>query len=204
SFTFLDSPWDRFLAGEDDALTDAQARGALLFYGDAKCSVCHSGALLTDQKFYNIGVRPVSRGPDSTEFLDRGVAHRSIAGPDDSFAFRTPPLRNVALTAPYMHTGIYNDLEQVIRHKMDIERGLWLYDSSIMRPEFSRLVHHGADRLSQVAETLVPWLSLGIELTDDEIADLVAFLESLTSPSALDLSHVIPESVPSGLEIPIP
>jgi cytochrome c peroxidase len=204
SFTFIDSPWDRFIAGDDSALTVQQARGARLFYGKARCASCHTGELFTDNKFHNIGARPIGRGPDKTEFMDRGAAHRSIAGSEGSFAFRTAPLRNVELTPPYMHNGIYNDLESVVRHKTDIKTYLWSYDYTQLRPEFERLVHHDPERLEVVEMTLSPILVGGVDLTEQEIQDIVAFLHALTSPSARDLSHTRPESVPSGLEIPNP
>ena len=206
SFTFLDSPWDRFVAGDDDALSEAQVRGAQLFFGKAQCVACHSGELFSDQKFHNIGVRPLGRSPDPTELVDRGVAHRSVAGPEASYAFRTPPLRNVALTAPYMHNGTYRSLEAVIRHKMNIQRSLLVYDASQLRKEFQPYVHYDPMRLAMVGRTLDDTLALGdgLELTNLEIEQLVSFLESLTSPSATNLAGVVPESVPSGLEIPNP
>ena len=204
SFTFIDSPWDRFIAGDDSALTVQQARGARLFYGKARCASCHNGELFTDNKFHNIGARPLGRGPDKTEFMDRGAAHRSVAGPDFSFAFRTAPLRNVELTPPYMHNGIYSDLETVVRHKTDIRTYLRSYDYTQIRPEFQRLVHHDPERLAVVEMTLSPILADGVDLTDQEIDDIVAFLKALTSPSARDLAHTRPDSVPSGLEIPNP
>lgn len=70
SFSFYDSPFDRFLADENDALNEAQIRGALLFYGKANCVSCHSGKLLTDQKHYNMGVVPIGPGPNEQEDYD--------------------------------------------------------------------------------------------------------------------------------------
>lgn len=205
SFTFLDSPWDRFVAGEDDALTDQQVRGALVFFSDkAKCSACHAGPLFTDQLPHNIGVPPIGSGPDPTEYLDRGVTHRSLAGPAAAFAFRTPPLRNVELTAPYMHNGAYATLEGVIRHKNHTKLALWNYDITQLRPEFQVQVHRRPESFEAVEATLSPLLQEPLELTDQEVEDLVAFLKSLTSPSARDLSHIVPESVPSGLLVEIP
>ncbi|MCB0238120.1 MAG: hypothetical protein KDH08_05655, partial [Anaerolineae bacterium] len=107
AFTLLDSPWDRFLAGDDSALsTDAQ-HGALLFYGDAGCARCHSGNLLTDQEFHNAAVPQLGPGKGrQNPYIDLGRA-RETGNPDDRFAFRTPPLRNVALTGPWMHNGAF-------------------------------------------------------------------------------------------------
>ena len=72
AFTFHDSPWDRFLAGDDQALDADQLAGAKLFYGKAKCSDCHSGRLMTDQEAHNIGIIPIGPGPDLDKDADYG------------------------------------------------------------------------------------------------------------------------------------
>jgi len=206
AFTLLDSPFDRFLAGDDDALDEAALAGAHLFYGKARCADCHSGKLLTDQRAHNIGVIPIGPGPDHDEITDFGIAHRSNAGLDQKFAFRTPPLRNVALTGPYMHNGAYATLEAAVRHHLDPERALDRYDSSQLEPEFRGAVHDDPRVLRDVKRTLSPLLHPLPRLDDEEVEALLAFLHSLTSPSASELDHVIPESVPSGLELvdPVP
>ncbi len=204
TFSFTDAPWDEFLRGDDEALTDEQARGAKLFYGDAGCSSCHGGEIFTDQELYNWGVPPKTKGPETLDYLDRGAAHRSHAGPDRYFHFRTPPLRNVELTGPYMHNGVYETLEDVIRHKIDPIESLWNYDSSHLGPIFRQQVHNNEDSLAAVESTISSQVLTIPEMSDDEISDLIAFLKSLTSPSARDLEHVELDSVPSGLEIPDP
>ncbi len=208
AYTLTDSPWDRFIAGDDEALSPEALRGAKLFYGKAMCSSCHSGTLMTDQQVYNLGVIPLGSGPSSRQTtnkkIDRGVAHRSLAGPEDEFKFRTPPLRNVELTAPYMHTGTYNTLEAVVRHKNNTPVYLWSYDASQLRPEFLVQLHKQRESFERVESTLEPLFQKPLGLTEDEIQDLVAFLEALTDPQARDLSHTAPERVPSGLPINIP
>lgn len=201
AFTLLDSPFDRFLDGDDAALDDEAFTGARLFFGKARCAECHSGRLLTDQLNHNIGVIPIGPGPDENEIVDFGVAHRSNAGLDEKFAFRTPPLRNVALTAPYMHNGAYATLEAAVRHHLNPERALDRYDRSQLEPEFRGAVHDDPRILRDVKRTLSPLLHPLPRLDDEEVAALVAFLHSLTSPSATQLGHFIPESVPSGLEL---
>lgn len=208
AYTLTDAPWDRFVAGEEDAVGIDALRGAKLFYGEALCSTCHSGTLMTDQEFYNLGVMPLGSGPASRQTtskkIDRGVAHRSLAGGEDAFKFRTPPLRNVALTGPYMHTGVYNSLEAVIRHKNNTPVSLWNYDVRQLREEFMFEINNDPESLMKVEATLDPMFRKPLGLTDEEVLDLVAFLESLTSPQASDLSHTAPDSVPSGLPINIP
>lgn len=199
SFTLTESPWDRFLRGDDSALNASQKRGAMLFFGRAQCSRCHSGDLLSDQQFYNLAVVPLGRGPDPYAFVDRGAAHRSHADRTMDFSFRTPPLRNVELTAPYMHNGTYTTLEAVIRHKNDALSSLWSYDEGNLTTMFARQLHRSQEVLERVESTVEPLFSTPLGLSDDDIDDLVSFLRALTDPRARDLTDLIPESVPSGL-----
>lgn len=201
AFSFNDSPYDRYVAGDDTALTEQQKAGALLFYGDAGCASCHSGSLLTDQAFHNIGVPQFGPGKGGNEldfgrFLETGRV-------DDMFAFRTPPLANIALTAPYMHNGAYASLEAAVRHHFDPETALAQYDISQIDAVAQPFYHGNTGTNAQILKTISPKLEDTAEatLSDAEIAQLLAFLESLTSPSAQDLSHLIPDSVPSGLPV---
>ncbi|MEM7198276.1 MAG: cytochrome c peroxidase, partial [Pseudomonadota bacterium] len=102
-----DSPWDEYLAGNDDALLASQKAGMALFFGKGNCAQCHSGKLFSDQKFYNLAVPQF--GPGRTRKFDpmpRDVGRMGFTDRlEDAYRFRTPPLRNVALTAPYGHNG---------------------------------------------------------------------------------------------------
>lgn len=202
AFTFDDSPFDHYLRGDTDALTDQQKRGAFLFYGKADCASCHGGPNLTDEALYNIGVRPIGTGPSTHYESDLGAVLRSNAGVDKKYAFRTPSLRNVELTGPWMHNGAYTTLEGAVRHHLDYKAALWNYDPSQLDEEFQRYVHQREEDIAEVEETLEPVEP--IELSDAEVDDLVAFLESLTSPSATDLEGLRPEAVPSGYPVPDP
>jgi len=206
AYTLLDSPWDKFLAGDDSALNPAELRGAQLFYGRANCVECHSGRLTTDQQMHNIGVMPIGPGPDHEEDADYGVAHRSNAGMDQAYAFRTPPLRNVELTGPYMHNGAYTTLEAAVRHHFDPIHALDTYDPAQLEPEFRGAVHSDDEDVQRILRRNLTDKLPPIEppVTDAEVNDLLAFLKSMTSPSALDLSHTIPDSVPSGLKMVSP
>lgn len=200
AFTHADSPWDTYLRGDESALSDKAKQGAYLFYGEANCASCHTGPLLTDENLYNIGVRPIGPGPDEYYDIDLGAALRSHAGEDKKFAFRTPSLRNVALSGPWMHNGAYTTLEATVRHHLDPKAALWNYDPSQLDEEFQAYVHRREEAIRSVEETLEPMPVQ--DLSDEEVDALVAFLESLTSPSAEDLGHLEPEAVPSGLPIP--
>ncbi len=204
AFSFYDSPFDRFLAGEDDALNDSQLRGALLFYGKANCASCHTGKLLTDQDHYNMGVIPIGPGPNPEEDYDLGIMLRSDYDLEDRFKFRTPPLRNVELTGPYMHNGAYTSLEAAVRHQLNPGTELDNYDAGQLEPEFRGAVHDSKEVIKLVKKTMDPAHKLPAFYTDGEVADLVEFLKSLTSPSARNLESTIPESVPSGLPMVLP
>lgn len=98
------APLDRFLAGDQSALSPGARRGMDLFLGEAGCVRCHHGPLLSDGKFYRLGV----------SFQDAG--REAVSGKrDDRGKFRTPTLRNVASTAPYMHDGSLQTLEDVVQ-----------------------------------------------------------------------------------------
>lgn len=200
AFTFTDSPWDRWLAGEDAALNDLQIRGAELFYGDAGCATCHSGTLMTDQRHYNIGAPQVGPGRGASAPLDFGrqlVTH----APGDLFAFRTPPLRNVALTGPWMHNGAFHSLEQTVRHHFAPEL-CWSEHFTFdgMEPELAELVHRTESLRRVILATVDPGLP-DFQPKDGDVAALVAFLEGLSSPSMADLDVLVPASVPSGLPL---
>lgn len=138
------SPFDRFLAGEKDALSDQAKRGLELFRGDAGCIECHNGPLLSDGKFYRLGV----------SFKDEGRA--KITGKkEDRYRFRTPGLRNIAETGPYMHDGSQKTLEEVVTFY------------------FRGIPASGPDGLSLDAEAL-DFLSFS------DIDSMVAFLKSLS------------------------
>lgn len=103
---FGNSPYDQFLNGDSAALSTSQKRGLFLFESNRlQCSKCHSGVLLTDYSFQNIGMEP--------QFEDSGRA-RITYQPEDANKFVTPSLRNVAITSPYMHNGSMKTLEEVI------------------------------------------------------------------------------------------
>ena len=104
------SPYDRFRNGDKSALTDQQQRGMRIFFGGGNCWSCHSGASLTDERFHNTGVA-FRRSDLSDEGRFLITKH-----PSDRRAFKTPTLREVARTAPYMHDGSIATLEQVVEH----------------------------------------------------------------------------------------
>ncbi len=201
ALTRTDSPFDRYLQHDDAALTTEQKRGALLFFGNkARCASCHGGPLLGSQNFANAGVPQLGPGTGGGAPLDFGrgeLAHQDFA----RFWFRATPLRNVELTAPYMHDGAFATLEAVLHHYNDVPRALREYDVSQLPPALQPMYHGDDATLSGVLATLDGRLSAPLGLTDVEIRELVAFLKSLTDPAARDLSALTPARVPSGLPV---
>ncbi|MFN0181502.1 MAG: cytochrome-c peroxidase [Gemmatimonadales bacterium] len=195
------SPFDRYLDRDDQALTTEQKRGGLLFFGKARCSSCHNGPFLGGQGLANVGAPQVGPGRSPGSPLDRGRGEFE-ADPFYRFAFRVAPLRNVELTAPYFHSGVYPTLEAVVKHYNNVPVALANYDPSQLAPDVRPLYRGDAATTTAVLATLDGRLRQPLGLTDAETAQLVAFLKSLTDPAARDLRSVAPVRVPSGLPIP--
>lgn len=199
-FTRTRSPFDRYLERDDAALSTAEKRGALLFFGKAQCSGCHNGPFLGGQGIANVGAPQIGSGGVKQPPLDLGRGEH-----DNSdfyrFAFRVAPLRNVELTAPYFHSGAYRSLEAVVRHYNDVVKSLGTYDPSQLDPDVRPSYRGDPATVAAVLATLDGRLRRPLGLTDPEIGELVAFLKALTDPSARNLSAVVPASVPSGLPV---
>lgn len=174
-----DSDFDRFVRGEDGALTELQKRGLELFFGEANCGECHGGPMLSNFRFVVNGTPQIGPGKETVAGDDMG--RMEVTGSSaDRLAFKVPSLRNVALTAPYMHDGVFATLEEVVR----------FYDRGA-RPRHDLVTD----------EMLHPVLREPLGLSPADVDALVAFMVSLTDPGfALDpLLLTVPDSVPSGL-----
>ncbi|MCG7520557.1 cytochrome-c peroxidase [Ruegeria sp. Ofav3-42] len=184
-----DSPFDQYLAGDTNALSPAQTNGMDLFFGKAQCSICHSGPLLSDQKFHALALPPF--GPGRTRQWDPYVRDVGRMGEsdrlEDAYRFRTPMLRNVALTAPYGHNGAFPDLESMIRHHLDPAASLanWVPEMAalpkvpwLQKADF--VVWQDQFEMQRVRRKIdiAP-----LTLSQAEITDLVAFLHALTGSS---------------------
>lgn len=200
AWTKMDSPWDRYVAGDDTALGDAAKQGALLFYGRAGCSNCHRGNLFTDQLHHNVAVPQVGPGAGAAAPDDLGLGARTGQALDN-YKFRTPPLRNVELTGPWMHDGAYTTLVAAVRHMANPEWGIRNYDPRQLDAELMGMVHNDAAAQARILANLDPLVAKPAPLTEAEIDLLVKFLESLTAPSSRDQSAEIPATVPSGLPV---
>ena len=201
AFTRTNSPFDRYLARDNSALTADEKRGGILFFGKAQCASCHFGALMGGTNFANIGVPQFGPGVGTASPLDRGRGELFPTFSFYDFAFRVPSLRNVELTAPYMHNGAYSSLEQVVRHYTNADSALRNYDVNQLPPELRGAYRGDAASIAKITANLDGRLRQGIKLTPAEQAQVVAFLKALTDPAARDLTSSIPASVPSGLPI---
>lgn len=153
SLVSADSPYDHFLAGDEAALSPAAARGEVIFNGEqGECFHCHSGYNLTSNAFKNNGTLPDD--PDE--------GRREVTLKDSDFGkFKVPTLRNVAVTAPYMHDGSLATLSEVIEAYAQGGRG---------HPKTDPTIHP-------------------LDLTEEDKADLLAFLEALTDEAFLSNPH---------------
>lgn len=195
TFTMPNSPWDRYLEGEEGAIVDAAKRGALLFYGDAGCSDCHSGSLLTDQKFHNMCTPQVGVGID----WGRGGYTGLVS---ERFAFRTPPLRQVSFTAPYFHAGTHASLQSAIRYHLDPCAELRLYEGDGLSDDVESLLIQNEALYTEIESTAEDVAKQRTALSDDEISDLVQFLEAMSDPDVVhNIASWVPDSVPSGLPV---
>ena len=141
-----DSPFDRYMIGDKNALTAPEKRGLILFVSKAACTQCHNGINFTDNQFHNIGLPQV--GPLKEDMGRYGITKIE----KDKRRFKTPTLRNVALTPPYMHDGVFKTLEEVVD----------FYNKG------------GGNDPNKSAKILK------LNLSDQEKEDLIAFLKSLT------------------------
>lgn len=139
------SPADRFdVGGDQEALTEDAQRGLTLFRGKARCTRCHSGFNFSDEKFHNIGIGWDTNTVDLGRFME-------TKNPEDIGAFKTPTLREISRTAPYMHDGRFATLEDVVN-----------------------FYNQGGIKNPHLDNTIIP-----LELTAEEKHDLVALLRSL-------------------------
>lgn len=171
SLVSLNSAYDRYAHGDENALTDNQKQGHSIFRSFvARCSQCHSPPLFTNQESAAIGA------PDADgRGFDKGVGGVN-SDPNSLGAFKIPSLRNISLTAPYMHNGQFESLDEVVEF-YNKPRGHALPDKS---------------------PVIVHWHLLHPDLTKDELKALVAFLHSLEDETMMPK---IPATVPSGLPV---
>jgi len=150
--------YDRFLSGEYHVFTDDEVVGLHLFRTKARCMNCHSGPYLTDTSFHNIGLTYYKR-----KYEDLG-RYNVTKNPEDVGRFRTPSLRELERTRPWMHNGLFDNLEGIVN----------MYNSGMLQPP--KTEEQKNDPLFPKTDRLIKKL----DLTKEEKAQLVAFLKTLT------------------------
>lgn len=201
SLTFINSPWDRYLRGDSTAMTEEQKRGALVFFGRGACDACHNGPLLSNFTTHNEGVPQFGPGQGNGPSGREDFGFENVTGnPQNRYQFRVPPLRNVAVTGPWMHNGAISSLDELMLFYRDKAAFTQAYTGTNML--------QGA----QLAPTLLPtgpltanlsplFLQVPNNLSQQERDDMVAFLNALTDPAFVQRLAEIPATVPSGLSV---
>ncbi|ARU01316.1 cytochrome-c peroxidase [Yoonia vestfoldensis] len=194
------APFDAVLRGEA-TLPEPAATGMALFYGAAGCVSCHSGPFLTDHQFHAMGVPQI--GPGKAERFESHASdlgrYRVTGDAADLYAFRTPSLRNVALTGPYGHSGAYADLRAFLVAHLDPVAALEAYTLDLaLLPDLPVDDTRGRadDAAIAAAVTVAP-----VNVDAAGLEALLAFLDSLTDPNAQAGVLGIPDAVPSGLAV---
>jgi cytochrome c peroxidase len=210
AWRFDNSPYDRYLRGDSTAMSTEARQGMNVFYGKGGCGECHSGPFQTDQEFHAIAMPQIGAGkgdnlPGYSDGHDDFGRERVTGDSFNRFQFRTPSLRNIVISAPYGHAGAFNTLRAVVEHHLDAVNSLNNYDQqqAVMpsRPDLDAkdfIVMDDEDRRNAIADAneIEP-----VKLKEKDIDALIAFLQALTDPAALDMRSDVPSSVPSGLTL---
>lgn len=201
SQVLINSPWSQFVQGNTSALTDEQLKGAKLFYstksqGGFDCVACHSGDFMTDEQFHIIAMPQIGRGKGDGEDGSNDFGRfRETNVETDKFAFRTPHLTNIEVTAPYGHDGAFATLEAVIEHHLNPEVSIANYDPSDVQPGIQTT--HWVNNTNQALDVLKMNMDAGrsllttIDFSVEQITQLVAFLKAQTDPCTKDHNCLI-------------
>ncbi|TNF84876.1 MAG: cytochrome-c peroxidase [Acidobacteria bacterium] len=200
------SPFDRFLRGDKTVLSLRARRGMRLFYGAAGCSECHAGAFQTDHDFHCMAMPQIGPGKGDGPSGHEDFGRERVTGEEaDRFCFRTPTLRNVALTGPWGHTGAYNTLEAAVAHMLEPIDSLVTYDQSQAalpsRDDLDAVDFMVMNDPDLVTDIGVACEGEAVELRPRQFDNLIEFIHALTDPASLDLRDDVPGSVPSGLPV---
>lgn len=213
TLTAADAPLDRFARGALQAMSPAQKRGALLFFGTANCIACHAVAGHANEMFSDFRPHRIG-GPQLAPRFGVGTGNVIFDGPDENedfgfeqtegdpalrYKFRTAPLRNLKAAPAFFHNGAFKTLEAAIAHHLDVAASLTTYDPAANRVPLDLAVGPSAGML---AAGIDPLLKDPIRLTIREFADLVEFVrEGLFDRRVRDFCEQVPVSVPSGLPL---
>ena len=199
---FIETPWKAYVEGDLDALTDAAKRGAWIFFtptdeGGANCARCHSGDFFTDEAFHVLAVPQIGRGKgDGLAGTGDYGRFRETRQLKDLYAFRTPSLINVTVTGPWGHDGAFKTLEGMVRHTLNPAESIRTYDWAqldeyVFTEDAPANTQKALARLAYNRRMGVMSVE-NVDLTNVEVADLLAFLEALTDPCVTDAACLAP------------
>ena len=191
--SFNNSPWDRFLAGNNRALNPVQLQGAKNFMS-ARCSICHNGPALTDNQFHNVAVAQIGPGQGDGAGGDDFGRMRETGNATERYAFRTPPLRNVELTAPFGHDGAIVDLRDFVDHYSESDSKLRSYDVGQVEGLLQPTLQPTVDAILATRDTLLNGVVFPAQVVDE----VTEFMKALTDPAARHLRGVSPGGCPAG------
>lgn len=196
---FINNPWKAYIEGDKNAISDEAKKGALLFYssyeeGGANCAQCHSGDFFTDEALYVMAVPQIGRGKNYEEGSSEDYGRANITMKDeDKYKFRTMSLLNVASTGPWGHSGAFTTLEAMVRHMADPESSsdynpndhLTQTGIEVQCNDVTANTDHALEQLKiNRQKGISPHQS--VTMTDEQIDQIVAFLETLTDPCVED------------------
>ena len=225
SMQFANHPWQNYMDGDLTAMSDQQKEGAVLFFstpqqGGAGCVACHSGELFSDEQHHVVAFPQIGPGKgDGTTGDDDFGRARETGNDNDQYHFRTASLLNLTVTAPYGHAGSFDSLERIVRHYINPQgsvQGYFRRNEHCQLDQFEDLIesastscaslYPNADANSQQAvaklnqEQQAQTSRLGrIRLNDNEVDQLVSFLESLTDP-CVESSTCMSDWIPTADE----
>jgi cytochrome c peroxidase len=209
TLVFADAPIDKFARGLKNAMTDDEKRGAILFFGSANCVSCHavagqSNEMFSDFRQHVAGIPQIAPAVGNVTFDGPGAnedfgLEQVTGNPNDRYAFRSSPLRNLALQPTFFHNGSFTRLEDAVSYHLDATGSALFYDPVAAGVDVDLQGPMGP--IAPVLARIDPALATPITLTNDEFRQLVAFLRNgLLDPkaNAHNLRKLIPARLPSG------
>ncbi|HHH37160.1 MAG TPA: hypothetical protein ENK77_00920 [Epsilonproteobacteria bacterium] len=204
---FIENPWKQYVQGNKSAISEQAKQGAILFYssyeeGGANCVQCHSGDFFTDNDLHVMAVPQMGNGtqPDGDSYGREDITHLR----SDRYKWRTMTLLNIAKTGPWGHDGAFTTLKGMVQHMVDPSTP---YDKSNIKQtnmqNVDKIDEFHAKALAQLEANRASGVSPHrvAALSDEQIDQIVAFLETLTDPRLNNyayMSQFIPKDTPES------
>lgn len=207
---FVDNDWQDFLQGNDSALSASAMRGAMLFYQDLdnggfNCVSCHSGNLFSDENHHVVAFPQIGRGKGNGQTEDDDFGRFNVTNNNrDLYAFRTPTLLNVEVTAPYGHAGSFDGLEETVMHHLNVAQSIDNYQPENLAQAGLQIDNWRSN--TELALARLQQLRVGndgdeqlqdVTFNAQNVADVVEFLKAQTDACVADqscLSDFIPNT----------